>query len=832
MSTFARTERPEWHQSSTPSLAAAEAATAAKDWVRAGALWEELCGHFPHDPQYWAKAGEAYSAASMFEKAEQLLGEAAARFPDDVWVGYWRAINARRAGNWAEALQRSEKLIETAPDFWPAWVESADALNALGYRAEANTRRQEAGDRFPNEYWPSYGIARAEASASAAEEAVRIWSELLERFPAQPTAVQELEAANRRLSQRGADRSSGTGPMSSSRKGGSSIVLPVSDFEYRCPVDLRVTDARPRRVMVIGSCLSTSWPQILENRYPGCIAEHFLVNNATVLPEETPHPPGEYDFHVVQIHLRKLMREHEHFDLSNSDPADFERLFDTVRERLSEALAEYMRWNQAHGILTFVCNFLAPQQNPMGRLLPRYDLRNFVYFIEKLNEALGQELHQYKNAYLFDLDQIVSTYGRRWMQDDAVWILTHGAALSASDWEEDRNRLEPVEKVTAYYPMQTHDFVLHIWTELLAMYRTIRQTDMVKLVLVDLDDTLWRGVAAEEAEVSSVSREGWPLGFVEALMFLKRRGILLGVVSKNDEEHVLKLWGQIYGDLIRPEDFAVRKINWQPKADNIEEILAEVNLLPKSVVFIDDNPVERAAVKAAFPDMRVLGPNPYLWRRILLWAPETQVATITAESAARTEMVQKQVERETQRKRLSRAEFLASLEVRASLSEIASTSDSRFARAIELINKTNQFNTTGKRWTQQEISGFLRDRGRCFVLEVTDRFTTYGIVGVLLVRGNDITQFVMSCRVVGMDVEIAAVAGVLEALAARGAVECGASLVHTSANLLCRDLWERCGFFAIEAENYHRASDLALAVPPHITLQLDIAEQPALSAAE
>src|SRR6266853_747201 len=104
------------------------------------------------------------------------------------------------------------------------------------------------------------------------------------------------------------------------------------------------------------------------------------------------------------------------------------------------------------------------------------------------------------------------------------------------------------------------------------------------------------------------------------------------------------------------------------------------------------------AIKAAFPDMRVLGPNPYLWRRILLWSPETQVATVTAESAARTEMVQKQVEREGQRKRLSREDFLGSLEVGASLSEIASTNDARFARALELINKTNQFNTTGKRW--------------------------------------------------------------------------------------------------------------------------------------
>src|SRR5438045_5788726 len=175
-----------------------------------------------------------------------------------------------------------------------------------------------------------------------------------------------------------------------------------------------------------------------------------------------------------------------------------------------------------------------------------------------------------------------------------------------------------------------------------------------------------------------MSRGGWPLGLAEGLLFLKKRGILLGIVSKNDEDRARAIWQRIYGNLIPLEVFAVRKINWQPKADNIEAILREMNLLPKSVLFIDDNPVERAAVKAAFPDIRVLGPNPYLWRRILLWAPEMQVAGITAESAARTEMVQKQVEREEQRKRLTREEFLASLGVRASLHQLTSTSNARF----------------------------------------------------------------------------------------------------------------------------------------------------------
>jgi len=804
-------------------LNAANAASDAREWQRAAELWEGLRAASPHDSRYWLKAGEASYEAGEFDAAELVLQEAVNRFPDDHWIAYRHVLVARRRADWPEMLRRCESLRRNFPNFWPGWIESADALAALGRHVEGAERRREAAERFPNEFWPNYSLALLAAKQADGTGAVRIWSELASRFPAQPIAVKALEAAVNAVERE-------LPPIGVKSTG--QHLLAIGNAEYRCPIDLSQSETRLKRVMVIGSCLTAAWPKVLESRHPGCVADHFLVNNSTVLPDAPPHPAEEYDFHLVQIHLRKIMRENEYFRLSEAEPAVAARLFETARERLSDWLAELMRWNQAHGILTFVCNFLVPQQNPAGRLLPRYDLRNFVHFIEKLNEALAAEVGRYSNAYFFDLDQIVSTYGRRYFQDDMVWTIAHGAALSDGDWEEDSGRLELVEKVSSYYPLATPDYLMHAWTELIAMYRTIRQADQVKLVLVDLDDTMWRGVAAEEEDASAMAREGWPLGFAEALMFLKRRGILLGIVSKNDEERVRGIWRRIYGDLVRLEDFAVRKINWQPKADNVEAILAEVNLLPKSVVFIDDNPVERAAIKAAFPEMRVLGPNPYLWRRILLWSPETQVATVTAESAARTEMVQKQVEREGQRKRLSRAEFLASLEVRAGLHEIASTADGRFPRTLELVNKTNQFNTTGKRWTLQELTGFFRDGGRCFVLDVTDRYTAYGIVGVLLVSGNEIIQFVMSCRVVGMDVEIAAVCGVLQVLTARGIAEHGAALTHTSANLLCRDLWERCGFAAAGADNHRRAAGVPLAVPAHIELRVEVAEQPALTAAE
>ena len=596
----------------------------------------------------------------------------------------------------------------------------------------------------------------------------------------------------------------------------------IPDLLYRCPSDLAVTPMPVRRLMVIGQCLMAGWSDVLKQLVPGAECDYYMFNNAQQLPENLPHPAAEYDFQLVQIPLRSIVPDETYFRLSYGDTAAYETLFNESRARLNRFLASAMRWNKDHGLLTFVANFILPQQNPMGRLLPRYDLRNFVHFVERLNETLAKQLSRYSNAYFFDFDQIVSSHGRKYVQDDAVWPLNHNAALSDYDFEKDRDRLEAPIKASEVYALKTHGYVQLGWTELLTMYRTIRQIDMVKLVVVDVDDTLWRGVAAEQTEHSGEAIEGWPLGVAEALGHLKRRGILLAVVSKNDETIVTSIWERLFGNRLKLDDFAIRKINWRSKAENVEEILQETNLLPRSVVFIDDNPVERASIEAAFPDIRVLGSNPLVWRRILLWSAETQLPEITAESTARTEMVRAQLEREAQRKPLSQQEFLATLNLEVGLSEIDGVEHQNFPRALELINKSNQYNTTGQRWTKAECVGAFARKTRLFVFDARDRFTRYGIVGVVIVDEQRIVQFVMSCRVVGLDVEIAALAALAPIIReATGAEMITGDLKETALNLLARDLWQRCGF-RYDNGAWVRPLLPALARPSHIRISVAV----------
>jgi FkbH-like protein len=558
---------------------------------------------------------------------------------------------------------------------------------------------------------------------------------------------------------------------------------------YLAPADLSRTPLPIRRALVIGSCLAQEWVGDI-----ACPSDFIFVNNLSGLPDQPPRPASEYDLQIVQLPLRGTFFDGLVWQLPYGDVAAHERAFEVAVTRLRAALELTLSWNRRFGLPAFVTNFIVPQQNPMGRLMPRYDLRNPVYFVERLNAALEAELAAYDGVHLLDIDAIAAVCGRRFLQDDAINVIGHGSLWGNDPHVAlDAQRIEPFPPVAEHYEFaDRRRFFALGWNQIVAMLRTLRRQDEVKLVIVDLDDTLWRGVASEETAAENELIEGWPIGLVEALAYLKKRGVLLAIVSKNEESRIVELWERIMRGRLRLDDFAVREINWRPKAENVAGVLGVVNVLPKNVLFVDDNPAERAAVAAAFPEIRTLGAYPLYLRRILLWSSETQVAAVTGESQRRTELVRSQVLRERERAQFSREAFLASLELEVEVFEAAERADPRFERLVELINKTNQFNTTGRRRRPGEFFG--AEPVRLFGFSARDRFSDYGVVGAAVVRSGCVEQFVMSCRVIGLDVENAVVAHLIGTLRAAGVPEVSAVLVETEANFPCRDLYERCGF--------------------------------------
>jgi FkbH-like protein len=588
-----------------------------------------------------------------------------------------------------------------------------------------------------------------------------------------------------------------TGSPNGLREKGRASFTHEARVRFRVPDDLVVDQDAPLRVLVLGECVA-EWLGDGATTL-GWSHDFLLINNYSVLPDAPPSPVATYGFQLVQIPLRVVMGEWEYLGLPFDDEQAWREMLDGACRRLTQVLSAAMRYNVESGLLTFVGGFLVPQQNPMGRMLPRDDPRNLVFVVESLNRHMVTEVASYQNAYYVDFDQIASGVGKQYILDDSIGAISHGAMLSDWDITRDQNRLEPPDPLHHHFEIRSEEFVRAVWFELFAMHRTLRGVDQVKLVLVDLDDTLWRGVVAEESDISGETIEGWPIGLIEALQFMKKRGVLLGILSKNDESKIEAVWGSIMRGRLRLEDFVVRKINWKSKAENLEEILDEVNLLSRNVVIVDDNPRERAEIAAAFPDVRVLGADIYQVRRILLWAPETQVPAVTGESSRRTQMVQGQIARERERRKVSREDFLRDLGVEARVFEVRRDDHAIHARALELLNKTNQFNTTGRRWTTEEFRS-LTDTGHSVIgFAVRDRFTDYGMVGVVVLKIDSpsevhIEHVVMSCRVFGLDVERAALVEMLTHVRRSDNRRLVGTIEKVSVNQPCWDLYSRLGF--------------------------------------
>jgi FkbH-like protein len=324
-----------------------------------------------------------------------------------------------------------------------------------------------------------------------------------------------------------------------------------------------------------------------------------------------------------------------------------------------------------------------------------------------------------------------------------------------------------------------------------------------KCVIVDLDNTLWPGVLAEtgapfawEPAISGVfSFVGLYFGLHEALLCLKRRGIVLACVSKNDESVVRELWKypEFYPRerLLTLDDFVTHRINWNDKVDNISSIAEELGFAPATFLFIDDNPVERERVRQRLPEVEVWGEDLVGLRRALLDDPRLQVARVTKESAKRTELVKAQLDRQRlQADSVDEKTYLASLQIRTRIECVVA--DAKFDRIEELFRRTTQFNATGRLFTVPELQRLATSAdASVFSLHVSDRFADHGLVGAAVVEGNEITGLVMSCRVLGMGIEHEFVQHLVNA---SGAHQVAARIVPTSRNIPIRHIYRDNGF--------------------------------------
>lgn len=335
-----------------------------------------------------------------------------------------------------------------------------------------------------------------------------------------------------------------------------------------------------------------------------------------------------------------------------------------------------------------------------------------------------------------------------------------------------------------------------------------------KVLLLDLDNTLWGGLAGEREHTPvELSEEHGGLAYKNlqrVILQMQKQGVLLGIVSKNNETDALEILERHPHMVLRPEAFAARRINWAPKHENILAIAEELNLGLDSFVFWDDSPQERQLVKELLPQVTV--PD-FPGQKEELAAAMAEIyreyfarPTVTEEDKARTA----QYAANAARKELENAAgsfetYLRQLEITA----VRVNPRRHMERLLQLLNKTNQYNLTTRRYTQGQLARLQEasDR-RIYLYSVSDRFGDNGVVAAAVADcGGEIpvlTDFVMSCRVMGKNIEYALVEDIERDLRESGYKRLRGIFIPTAKNMPAAGLYDRLGYRKLEREELGR----------------------------
>jgi FkbH-like protein len=331
-----------------------------------------------------------------------------------------------------------------------------------------------------------------------------------------------------------------------------------------------------------------------------------------------------------------------------------------------------------------------------------------------------------------------------------------------------------------------------------------------KVLAVDLDNTLWGGVVGEvgveRIQVSCEGRGAFYRSLQRVILDLYRRGILLAVCSKNNPDEAISALQNHPGMLLRPEHFAALRINWQDKPRNLREIAAELNIGTDAIALLDDNPVERERVRLEMPEVKVIDLPERVegFARALRECPFFERLTLSEEDRQHTRFYREQRQRAELAHKLGTLEdFYKSLDQEVVIAPVTAETITRVA---QLTQKTNQYNVTTRRYTEQQIEDLTSRPGwNVYSVQVKDRFGDNGIVGVMAARIEaeicEIDTFLLSCRVIGRTIETAMLGFLAETSKAEGASFLQGRFIPTKKNAPIRELYPAHAFTAIDSED-------------------------------
>jgi FkbH-like protein len=418
---------------------------------------------------------------------------------------------------------------------------------------------------------------------------------------------------------------------------------------------------------------------------------------------------------------------------------------------------------------------------PSAGILDRQGAGGQIALVESANAELRRIASENDAMDFVDYDALVARHGRARWRDEAKFVATRMPVAA--------------------------EHLPHVAAEYLP-YILSAAARMRKVLVVDLDNTLWGGVVGE------VGLEGLQLGhdypgagyraLQRAILDLYQRGVVLAISSKNDQATALEALERHPGMLLRPSHFAAMRINWNDKAQSVLEIAAELNLTLDSIAFLDENPVERDRVARALPEVLVipLSDRPMEFARELRNSAAFERVAVSKEDRERGRLYAEERMRSTLRASATSLEdFYRSLSMSVRIGEL---DGDNLARVSQLTLKTNQFNLTTRRYNEQQLLDLAADGARVFALSASDRYGDNGIVGVAILRQGghtaEIDTFLLSCRVVGRTIKNALLAHLARVARGAGARTLQGWFVPTKKNALASTFYADHGFVKREMD--------------------------------
>ena len=504
------------------------------------------------------------------------------------------------------------------------------------------------------------------------------------------------------------------------------------------------------------------------------------------------------DITFLLIDTRNIFGEFYNFS-DSIDKLDKEKIVEKKSNEIKNLIDKFVEKTNSKLVIT---KLNIPSFTPNGIFESKIEY-SFQNMIEDFNQNLIKKYRNSENVYVYDFEKFVRKNGEDNIFDYKQFFY---GDLKIS---------------MKFLPAFGQDLMKYV-----IGYLGISK----KCIVLDLDNTLWGGIIGEDG-FNGIKLGPEPPGnafmeFQRVLLSLHQRGIILAINSKNNFEDAIKVIKDHPYMILREEHFSSMRINWADKVTNMKEIIKELNIGSDSLVFIDDDPVNREFVKSIFPEILVidLSNDPSMYVPTIENLIDFSVLKITIEDRNRGKMYLKQKEiNQLQESTLDLQTFLSQLESKVIIKEVDEFS---LPRTSQLILKTNQFNLTTKRYQESDIHMMVNDPN--FIVgcaQVEDKFGDNGITGVFIVKKENevewkIDTFLMSCRIMGRDIEKCIIAHIINKAQENGIKTVKADFYPTQKNKPIENFLSNCKFVK-DGDSWSYTIKSKIKFPEYITMMIE-----------